>query len=104
MAVVIPNLVPGDAEPVGASTRNADLSRQFLAQLRQQPQAEGATFEQRQEQGVSLYGQTNGKPGEQWVTAEFSNRFVALANDPKVMRQALAVYCGKAEPRRPHIL
>ncbi len=103
LAVVIPNLVPGSAEPVpgilfGASTRNADLSRQFLAQVRQQAEAEGANFEQRQEQGVTLHVQTNGEPGERWVTAEFGNRFVALANDPKVMQQALAVYRGEAEP------
>ncbi|MFS8856722.1 DUF3352 domain-containing protein [Synechococcus sp. H55.7] len=103
LAVVIPNLVPGAAEPVpgilfGASTRNADLSRQFLAQVRQQAEAEGANFEQRQEQGVTLYVQTNGEPGERWVTAEFGNRFVALANDPKVMEQAIAVYRGQAEP------
>ena len=103
MAVVIPNLVPGSAEPMpgilfGASTRDADLSRQFLAQVRQELEAEGANFEQRQEQGVTLYVQTNGEPGERWVTAEFGNRFVALANDPKVMQQALAVYRGEAEP------
>lgn len=103
MAVVIPNLVPGAAEPVpgilfGASTRNADLSGQFLAQVRQQAAAEGANFEQRQEQGVTLYVQTNGEPGERWVTAEFGNRFVAVANDPRVMQQAIAVYRGEAEP------
>ncbi|MGY2753244.1 nucleotide-binding universal stress UspA family protein [Thermostichus sp. MS-CIW-21] len=103
LAVVIPNLVPGAAEPVpgilwGASTRNADLSGQFLAQVRQQAAAEGANFEQRQEQGVTLYVQTNGEPGERWVTAEFGNRFVAVANDPRVMQQAIAVYRGEAEP------
>jgi len=103
LAVVIPNLVPGAAEPVpgillGASTRNADLSRQFLAQVRQQAEAEGANFEQRQEQGVTLHVQTNGEPGQRWVTAEFGSRFVALANDPKVMQQAIAVYRGEAEP------
>ncbi|HIK20465.1 MAG TPA: DUF3352 domain-containing protein [Synechococcus sp. M44_DOE_062] len=103
MAVVIPNLVPGAAEPVpgilfGASTRNADLSGQFLAQVRQQAAAEGANFEQRQEQGITLYVQTNGEPGERWVTAEFGNRFVAVANDPRVMQQAIAVYRGEAEP------
>ncbi|MEN9237076.1 MAG: DUF3352 domain-containing protein [Thermostichus sp. DG_1_6_bins_120] len=102
MAVVVPNLVPTASEPVpgilfGASTRNTDLSGQFLAQVRQQAEAEGANFERRQEQGVTLHIQTNGDPGEQWVTAEFGNRFVAVANDPGVMQQAVAVYRGEAE-------
>ncbi|MEN9213588.1 MAG: DUF3352 domain-containing protein, partial [Thermostichus sp. DG02_4_bins_136] len=60
-------------------------------------EAEGANFERRQEQGVTLHIQTNGDPGEQWVTAEFGNRFVAVANDPGVMQQAVAVYRGEAE-------
>ncbi|MFQ3612341.1 MAG: DUF3352 domain-containing protein [Cyanobacteriota bacterium] len=102
MAVVVPNLVPTASEPIpgilfGASTRNTDLSGQFLAQVRQQAEAEGANFERRQEQGVTLHVQTNGDPGEQWVTAEFGNRFVAVANDPGVMQQAVAVYRGEAE-------
>lgn len=102
MAVVVPNLVPTASEPVpgilfGASTRNTDLSGQFLAQVRQQAEAEGANFARRQEQGVTLYVRTNGDPGEQWVTAEFGNRFVAVANDPGVMQQAVAVYRGEAE-------
>ncbi|MCJ2542826.1 DUF3352 domain-containing protein [Thermostichus vulcanus] len=102
MAVVVPNLVPTASEPIpgilfGASTRNTDLSGQFLAQVRQQAEAEGANFERRQEQGVTLHVQTNGDPGEQWVTAEFGNRFVAVANDPSVMQQAVAVYRGEAE-------
>ncbi len=102
MAVVVPNLVPAASDPVpgilfGASTRNTDLSGQFLAQVRQQAEAEGANFERRQEQGVTLYVQTNGDPGEQWVTAEFGNRFVAVANDPGVMQQAVAVYRGELE-------
>ncbi|MFQ3584116.1 MAG: DUF3352 domain-containing protein [Cyanobacteriota bacterium] len=102
MAVVVPNLVPTASELTpgilfGASTRNPDLSGQFLAQVRQQAEAEGANFERRQEQGVTLHVQTNGDPGEQWVTAEFGNRFVAVANDPGVMQQAVAVYRGEAE-------
>ncbi|MEN9261000.1 MAG: DUF3352 domain-containing protein [Thermostichus sp. HHBFW_bins_43] len=102
MAVVVPNLVPTASDPVpgilfGASTRNTDLSGQFLAQVRQQAEAEGANFERRQEQGVTLHIQTNGDPGERWVTAEFGNRFVAVANDPEVMEQAVAVYRGEME-------
>lgn len=102
MAVVVPNLVPTASKPIpgiliGASTRNTELSRQFLAQVRQQAEAEGANFERRQEKGVTLYLQTNGDPGEQWVTAEFGNRFVAVANDLGVMQQAVAVYRGEAE-------
>ncbi|MGQ9838589.1 MAG: DUF3352 domain-containing protein [Cyanobacteriota bacterium] len=102
MAVVALNLVPTASEPIpgilfGASTRNTELSGQFLAQVRQQAEAEGANFERRQEQGVTLHVQTNGDPGEQWVTAEFGNRFVAVANDLGVMQQAMAVYRGEAE-------
>lgn len=76
-----------------ATTRNAKASSEFLEKLRQQAHLlMGAEFSTQKKGNLTLSTQTASQSGVNLVTAEFGDRYIAIANSSSTMEKAIALH------------